>query len=584
MRKIPIVGFMCLHNEEDFMRESIFSVMDFLDELIIVEGAWGENIAVNGEPRSTDRTLEYIKELQDYPFHNKLRFYQHNEATQLIQRNKFFTYAPEDCWLWIIDADEVYEPQEVVRLIQLLEETQDEGIKIRSLTFINDAETYSTIGFPRCFRIKPGHRYTFSAPNDLLKDGRKVPVVKHEYVRFFHYSYCHKPDRFTEKKRERTHLHGSFAWSLNEEGKVTRPDAKIEKFTGIHPPIMSGHKLITGKIPDDEREAIVMVQHSGIGNLIHTTPALKALRKLKPDARVLLLTWPRSSRILEDWPVLDQVWTGDPNQFLRDLKCSYCHLLISPVGNLLSQNGKDAAARRGKVYSAKVGPVWGKHEAEYHMDLVRQMGYRGPTPDSEIYVGDENYDKIDEMLEALGITKNFVVINASYLKDSHWYLKHWGNAKYAELIKLITVELKFPIVFVGAKADKDDAQQIIAQATKIGGNKSLMIDACDMSSDIKDTAALIARSRIIIGNDGGLQHVAAALGIPTVTVFTFTNPIKNAPRGEKSRSIMKPCQHRISCQHGKFDKCGGNGCLDVPVSLVWRAVSEVLGGEEKAQK
>jgi heptosyltransferase-2 len=217
------------------------------------------------------------------------------------------------------------------------------------------------------------------------------------------------------------------------------------------------------------------------------------------------------------------------------------------------------------------------------MSFARRLGYtEGPLP-YRVHLDKENYAAACDFLNKRLVGANYICINASYLKSEHWPLKHWGNDKYVELIKQLAVKTQYRIVFIGDKQDYRDAEDIIQRAEVVTG-ADYCVNACGFSKDIKNTAALLSGAVLNIGNDSGLQHVAAAVDIPTIAIFTFTNPIKNRPLSNKSISVMNPCGERIMCQHGRYNQCADKGCLDIPVENVMHAVQKVLKGDSNGQK
>lgn len=564
---IPVIAYMAVHNGADFVRQAIESTIAAVDRFVVIEGAWGENVAVNGQPRSTDGTIEIIQELQEQ--YGKIDLWQHNDANQLAQRNRVFDHIPDDCWLFIQDHDEVWDPENLSQLWMLLQRTSSEAVKVKSFTFINDPYTYSPIAFPRCFRIRPGVRYRFCDPNHLVAGQRIVPVTPHEEISFFHYSYCHNPERFLEKKRERTHLHGRFPWDL-EGDRVVRPEATVRFYDGPHPREMRDHPLMK-VTPQRNGDHYVLIQHSGIGNLVHTTPLMRALRERDPRARLTVLTWPRSARILEGWPVVDEVVCDSPAGYYGRLAGRVKLTMISPVGALPLT--PSVTEKSDDIWKLEFRAPWTKHEVEYHMDFARALGWEGETPESAVHVTPANREKVRDFLLDELIPEPFLVVNASYLKTDHWPRKHWGNVRYAEFLAEFTARHEWPVIFVGAKADSRDAQDIMRLTERWIGPVQDFHNLCGWSDDIKDTAALLERAALVVGNDGGLQHVAAAVGTPTVTVFTFTNHVKNAPRGDDARVVMIECAKRPMCQHNNHQNCQ---CLDVPVTDVTAAAEELL--------
>jgi ADP-heptose:LPS heptosyltransferase len=341
-------------------------------------------------------------------------------------------------------------------------------------------------------------------------------------------------------------------------------------------------------------EKFLWVINSGIGNATHIVPALKAIKEMSPKCELYVSTWERSYRILEGLPFIDKVFTKHPLAVLQELEF-VDYLIISPVGAITHP---DMAKRAKNILTNPVKPPWIKHEIEYNMDIVRAYGYEKPPPKTEIrvpykheenaynflkkeiekhYTGSGDKKWREEIVPYMLKNSDIICINASYLRSDHWYKKHWGNDKYLQLLSRFCMTYdrnKFIFVFIGSKEDKEDANEIRKQSFLISTcAPAIKINACGFSDDIKDTAALIRMSKLVIGNDGGLMHIAAALKVPTVTIFTFTNNIKNEPYGDDNISVMLPCENRLMCQHGQWKECK---CLDVPVNMVFDAVKKQM--------
>ena len=325
-------------------------------------------------------------------------------------------------------------------------------------------------------------------------------------------------------------------------------------------------------------KTIAFLIHCGIGNLILATPCLRALRSIAPDANLYLLTSPETARILEDWETVDLIVSEDNLAFLKSLRRPADCLILSPAGALWDSTMKDSAQR---VMTQSINGPWRKHEVEYNMDFAAALGYTGPVPSCQVKISDRNFDNANKAFKKYGIDSDraYICVNASYRKYDHWHLKHWGDEKYVELIREIRKTLPFDVILIGDRSDIERGNHIAHQANVVGEDAGLTYNLCGFSCDIKDTAAIISDAVCVIGNDGGLMHIAAAVHVPTVTIFTFTDSIKNRPWHNPfvpNRVVMNPCQHRISCEHGQWEKCRSNGCLDVPVNIVLEAVLDLV--------
>lgn len=557
-----LVAYYALYNEADYLEYSLKSIYQYVDEIIVIEGCWLEAFRPAGSLRSNDGSLEILKNFPDPQ--NKISVYFHNEQDQLAQRNVLWNYINGSAMCLLVDGDEVFD-EENIRKVRHLSDTWDKNedacFYIQSNIFVNDLYMNSTVLYPRLWTIKDNKSYQFVEPNTILVDGKPFNFYKTD-IQHWHYAYVKSPQRFIMKKHERIMKHNKFAWNIDRTTSlIYREDAKIEPYEGKHPEVMKGHPLYGVRRHKDvgQKEIICLSSYSGLGNVIHTTPALKALRELKPDAQIYLMTHLRCSRILEGWDILDGVVLGNQGDFAASLKRNIGHLLVVPAGGLVHPYTREHS---NNILETNVG-IWGKHESEYIFDYARKLGYRGEMPHTTVIIFDYNIQNALSIITKNGLqTGNFLCIGATYLHKGHWKMKHWGDQNYIDLIN----SLDMPCVLVGSEED--------IQCEEIA-NKTGAINMCGWSRDIKDTAALIQLSKRYIGNDGGLAHIASALDVPSVVIFTFTNPIKNRPM-HKCKLVMTPCKDRISCQHGNYKKCLEKGCLDIQVEKVLEKVYETL--------
>lgn len=66
------------------------------------------------------------------------------------------------------------------------------------------------------------------------------------------------------------------------------------------------------------------------------------------------------------------------------------------------------------------------------------------------------------------------------------------------------------------------------------------LDEAERFEDLYDLARWIKRARLYIGNDSGISHLAAAVGVPTIAIFLTTDPLIWAPRGDHARVLQRP--------------------------------------------
>lgn len=121
--------------------------------------------------------------------------------------------------------------------------------------------------------------------------------------------------------------------------------------------------------------------------------------------------------------------------------------------------------------------------------------------------------------------------------------RRWPAKAYAELAALAHQRWGTGVALLGSDADR---------ATNAVIRNAANVDAIDLSGcSLSDLMAALLRCRIVVSNDTGAAHLAAALGRPTVVLFGPTNPRRSAPRGS----------HVLALSRGDFcQPCGYRNC------------------------
>ena len=240
---MKLIANMVVYNEAEFVEAAIRSTIHYVDQMIIIEGAWGEFL--DGNPKATERSNDgtlAILELMRREHPDKIKIVRRNSDSQLKQRDVYFEYAPKEPHIMLLqDADEVWTDEEMAK-VKIISQNlpANHVVTVNSAVFINDLRHVSYVTYPRIWSL-PAGTHNFVEPNRIVSNNGISNGI--EYVMlptslmYFHYSYCHSPERFTAKKNERTMLHGGFAWRL-KGNKVVREDANINEFKDKHPEII----------------------------------------------------------------------------------------------------------------------------------------------------------------------------------------------------------------------------------------------------------------------------------------------------------------------------------------------------------
>ena len=163
---------------------------------------------------------------------------------------------------------------------------------------------------------------------------------------------------------------------------------------------------------------------------------------------------------------------------------------------------------------------WKKHEVEYQMENAYELGYEGPIPDMSFYPVDPVHLDVGD-----------VYLGVGYKKDANnfWSQKHWGNENFIKLSKAILEEFEGNCIL--STGDILDWKMSI-EPIKKAVNHHLFIG--DITT-LDEAFEMIAACSLYVGNDTGMMHVAASMGIPCISVFCIKNSyVKNRPWGVDS--------------------------------------------------
>ena len=186
--------------------------------------------------------------------------------------------------------------------------------------------------------------------------------------------------------------------------------------------------------------------------------------------------------------------------------------LLTLAAGVRHRIGFDTAAGRA-FYTERVRYDPTRHHAERLWGLSMSDCADPPLPEQirpRVYPGEDERRVVDKLLASAGIVPPFIAV----APGSAWGTKRWPF--YPELAVLITKQ--HPVVIIGGNGEVELAETIIAavepgRAVSAAGSLSLLA-----------SAEVIGRAAALVGNDSAPQHLASAMGTPTVTLFGPTTP------------------------------------------------------------
>src|ERR1700690_3397595 len=312
-----------------------------------------------------------------------------------------------------------------------------------------------------------------------------------------------------------------------------------------------------------------------MGDIIHTLPAVTALRNALPSARIgwiveerwaeLLCapTSPKSGLRSSSRPLVDFIHTVNTKAWrksllaretqkqisaaLREVRDSKYEIAVDFQGALKSAVISRSSKARAIVgfdsprqtpppllYSRRVTTTK-KHVVEqYHALAEAVAGKTLPIPAVEFPHDDQAEESIAGKLSELGAGKNIVILTPG----AGWGAKQWPPERYGTVAAALAADGLTPLI------NSAPGEENLAQAAQSASNGKAHLISCT----ITELIALTRRARLFIGADTGPLHLAAALQIPVVAIFGPTDPARNGPYGTESVVLRNPAS-KTSLSH-----------------------------------
>jgi ADP-heptose:LPS heptosyltransferase len=337
--------------------------------------------------------------------------------------------------------------------------------------------------------------------------------------------------------------------------------------------------------PDSVRH-VLMVSTDWLGDLLWTTPAIRLVRRVCPDARVSFLASRYAGPVLQGQPALDDLWLAETighrwlrrrhlGPVLRRLRGESIDLAIqfnhwSPNRRLLRRAGiqRIAGTREGMLVGRRRNP--GEHLALERLHLVEDLfGVEAEDTRIRIFPSEADRERVETRLRSSGIEEPFVAVHVgtslplrrrSLLQLRRPPISHkaWLPERYAGVIRAL-IEDGYSAILTGSLLERP----AVAETLRLTGGPppSRALDVTGATSPL-ELAALLERASLYVGADTGVAHVAAAVDIPVVVLFGPTPPERCAPFNPSAPCRIlegqAPCR---PCDGAVRRACTDNVCM-----------------------
>jgi heptosyltransferase I len=299
-------------------------------------------------------------------------------------------------------------------------------------------------------------------------------------------------------------------------------------------------------------EKFLVVRLSSLGDLVHTIPAVAALRAAFPSAQIDWVVDRRWSPLIGLVTCINETIPLDrsPRDVLAmvarlrrthytcalDLQGRYRSAVLGWLSGAPRRIGRAAKSTRepgaALFYTERVVPT-GRHIVDMTVDLAARAGAK-PTaePQFPLRVPPEAWQRVREKLAREGVTGSYVVLSPG----GGWKSKCWPPERFGALAVAIERAHGLRAVVNIAPGEEEMAREIIHAAEPAR--------PVALTFDIHELAALLSEARLVVAGDTGPLHLAAALGTRVVGLFGSTDPERNGPlpRGVVVQAASDPSQ------------------------------------------
>lgn len=314
------------------------------------------------------------------------------------------------------------------------------------------------------------------------------------------------------------------------------------------------------RVPDPKNIKRLIVRGTNwVGDAVMTVPALRELRSLLPDAHITLATrpWARGlfadADFLDDLLIYDRRGLGSVTQQIRhwrdrrfDLALLFQNAFEAAVIPLLARIplriGYATDARRFLLSHPLQVPEWhnSRHETFYYLNIVSELErllYGRSTvpsraPTTAITVSDRRKTEALSQLRTngLGGERPLVALCPGSINSR---AKRWPAERYAELADSLMEKLNAEILLIGSPSELDVSQEVARQMR----NQPIVLTG---KTDLAELTAVLSLVDLLVSNDTGAAHIAAALARPTLVIFGPTNPLTTRPFSPLAEVVRHP--------------------------------------------
>ena len=265
---------------------------------------------------------------------------------------------------------------------------------------------------------------------------------------------------------------------------------------------------------------ILIIRFSSIGDIVLTSPVVRCLKKQIPNSEIHFLTKSSFKSVLANNPYLTKVWTfsNDLDEVLPALKLENFDFVIDLHKNIRSRKvvltlGVKTFAfdklniQKWMLVNLKINKLPAIHIVDRYLKTVASLGVLNDNQGLDYFISDADIVPSNKIPDKFHSGFVAFVIGAKHAT------KVFPVNKLLEVIE----QLDMPIVLLGGKEDRERGEEIV------NASKKDIWNTCGEFS-LNQSASLLQQSKVVVANDTGLMHIAAAFKKPIVSIWGNTVP------------------------------------------------------------
>jgi len=281
--------------------------------------------------------------------------------------------------------------------------------------------------------------------------------------------------------------------------------------------------------PDHTDRRILLITLSNIGDVLMTTPVMEALHRKYPRALMDVVTDRRSIALFEHCPYRGKLLLRDKQlgwrgtlALLQQLRQTRYELVVD-----LRTDGLAWLLRTHRRLTR-----WGcrrenTHAVQQHMAVIAKRAQIGDTPPVCTWLSNAEHRFAQQALSALPGSR-WLALGPG----ARWEPKCWPVRHFIELVTRLQPDVD-AMVLLGSAADADCCRELA---------HAVSLPCLDLAgrTTLLQAGALLQQTRLFVGNDSGLGHLAGAVGTASLTLFGPGDPTRYCPWNSRGYWLQSP--------------------------------------------